>query len=106
MRRLVSPALCLTLACACNRMVSPNAYAIPGRDCHSAATLLAPGRQPTPEMAPQLWRVRACPARAGEILARLLRDSRGVADTGRLEAVTWLAHYVHDGRLVTAGAEV
>jgi hypothetical protein len=57
-------------------------------------------------MAPQLWRVRACPARAGEILAQLLRDSRAISDTGRLEAATWLTHYVHDAHLVSAGVDV
>lgn len=87
-------------------MVRPNAYAVPERDCQSSATLLAPGREPTPEMAPQLWRVRACPARAGEILARLVRESRTIADTGRLEAATWLTHYVHDAHLVAAGVDV
>jgi hypothetical protein len=105
MRRLVPLALFLALACA-GRKVRPNAYALPERDCQSDATLLAAGPEPTPEMAPQLWRVRACPARAGEILAGLLRDSRAIADTGRLEAATWLTHYVHDAHLFTAGVDV
>jgi len=88
---------------ACAR---PHQYADSARDCQSAATLFAPGREPTPEMAPALWRVRACPARAAEILANALRDSRTVTDTARLEAATWLTQYVHDAHLVTAGIEV
>ena len=88
---------------ACGR---PNMYADATRDCQSAATLLAPGREPTPEMAPALWRVRACPARAAEILATVLRDSRTTTDTARLEAATWLTQYVHDAQLVSAGIDV
>jgi hypothetical protein len=106
MNRLAPPALLLLLACIGGRKDRPNAYAVPARDCQSAATLLAPGLEPTPAMAPQLWRVRACPARAGEILAQLLRDSRAISDTGRLESATWLTHFVHDAQLVTAGVDV
>ena len=72
----------------------------------SATTLFAPGREPTPEMAPALWRVRACPARAGEILAAELYDVRTTTDTARLEEATWLTQYVHDAHLVSAAIDV
>ena len=57
-------------------------------------------------MAPLLWRVRACPDRAGGLLAAALLAARAEADTGRLEALTWLARYVHDARLLAAGLAV
>jgi hypothetical protein len=90
-----------TIACASGVTAGGNAYADPERDCQSAATLLARGSTPTP-----LWRLRACPARAGELLAQLLRDSRVVTDSARLEEATWLTQYVHDAHLVAAGVEV
>jgi hypothetical protein len=96
----------LLAACTGRRTAGTNSYADVDRDCRSAATLLAPGGGFSPHMAPPLWRVRACPARAGEILAVVVQETRSVADTGRLEAATWLAQYVHDARILAAGIAV
>jgi hypothetical protein len=41
-------------ACTPQRAPQPNPYADVARDCRSAAALLAPAREPTPEMAPPL----------------------------------------------------
>jgi hypothetical protein len=98
--------LFLVSACAHGRVMPANPYADAGRDCRSAATLLDRGRAATPRMSPQLWRVRACPARAGQLLAGLLRESRITADTAELEANTWLTQYVHDANLLAAGIDV
>lgn len=93
-------------ACAHGRVVPANPYADARRDCRSAAALLDRGREPTPRMSPQLWRVRACPARAGQLLAGLLRESRTTADTAQLEVNTWLTQYVHDANLLASGMDV
>jgi hypothetical protein len=98
--------LLVTVACTSGHARNINPYADAERDCRSATTLLAPAREPTPHMAPALWRLRVCPARAGELLAAVLLNSRTIADTGQLEARTWLTHYLHDARLLAAGAEV
>lgn len=97
--------LLLVTACAHRRVVSANPYADARHDCRSATTLLERG-QPTPRMAPPLWRVRACPARAGQFLADLLRKSRATVDTAQLERNTWLTQYVHDANLLAAGLDV
>ena len=100
--------LLLLVVIGCTRGGSPrlNPFAYSARDCRSAAALLAPGREATPHMAPQLWRVRACPIRAGELLAAIVQESRAITDTSVLEARTWLTHYVHDAHLLAAGIEV
>ena len=87
---------------ACRTAPAPNPrnpYASEAVDCRSAATLLRRGTAPTPVMAPPLWRVRACPERAAELLAALLDSSRQIADTSELDRRTWLAQYVHDARI-------
>jgi hypothetical protein len=94
------------LACAARQPSAASPYADPERDCQSTQTLLAPGRGPTPQMAPALWRVRACPARAGELLAHALESTRLVSDSGQLEAATWLTQYVHDARILSSGIAV
>lgn len=98
--------LLVAIACAHPQRSAANAYADPERDCQSAATLLGPGDGPTPQMAPALWRVRACPTQAGEILAALLRSVRTVSDTSALDDATWLTQYVHDAHILAAGLDV
>ena len=83
-----------------------NPYASAAVDCRSAASLLRRGAEPTPHMAPPLWRVRACPEPAGRLLAALLDTSRQVADTGELDHRTWLTQYVHDARILEAAVRV
>jgi hypothetical protein len=98
--------LIIAAACAHGQPNSIHPFADSVRDCQSLATLLAPEREPTPSMAPALWRVRACPVRAGEILATELRNSRNEADTSRLEQATWLTQYVHDAHVLSAALAV
>jgi hypothetical protein len=57
-------------------------------------------------MIPPLWRVRACPSRAGELIAQAIQTSAVQRDTARLERSTFLAQYVHDRRIIEAAAPV
>lgn len=98
-------ALVLAAACVAGRTTA-NPYADPERDCQSFETLTAPSRQGTPFMSPPLWRVRACPERAGTILAGVLLASRSLTDPNDLDRRTFLAQYVHDARLLDAGITV
>ena len=83
-----------------------NPHASAEVDCRSAAMILRRSSQGTPHMVPPLWRIRACPERAGELLATLLDTSRHVADTAELEHRTWLTQYVHDARILDAARRV
>lgn len=83
-----------------------NAYASAEVDCRSAATILRRSAQGTPQMAPPLWRIRACPERAGVLIAMLLDTSRHVADTAELEHRTWLTQHLHDSRILEAALRV
>lgn len=103
--RPVFAALLGVIACTPTSSVA-SAYADPRVDCRSLETLLAPGPGSTPAMAPALWRVRACPARAGAILATALRASQQERDTSVLEDRTWLTQFVHDAALLAAGVGV
>lgn len=69
------------------------------------AALLAPG-EPTPQMSPALWRVRACPDRAGELIADTMRAARNATGLRELDDVTFLTQYVHDRHIVDAAVEV
>jgi hypothetical protein len=90
------------VACHPPPAATSNPYASAAIDCRSAATLLRRGTEATPQMAPPLWRIRACPEPAGGLLGALLDTSRLVADTAELERRTWLTQYVHDARILDA----
>jgi hypothetical protein len=81
-------------------------YASAATDCRSAEALLRPSDQGTPIMSQRLWRLRACPARAGMLLAEVMDSSRQVSDTGELHRRTWPTQYVHDSLILAAAMNV
>lgn len=57
-------------------------------------------------MAPSLWRLQACPGRAGIALAQVLVSHRLTNDTAILERATSLGHYLHDASLYLAASRI
>ena len=57
-------------------------------------------------MARPLWRLRACPERAGAALGQTIEAMGSLSDTVELERRTWLTHYVVDDRIIAAALAV
>ena len=91
---------------ACQSAQPATPFASARQDCRSAETLLRPSPTGTPSMSPPLWRVRACPERAGLLLAKLLDTTRQVSDTAEVQRRTWLTQYVHDARITGMAMDV
>jgi hypothetical protein len=75
-------------------------------DCRTLERIESSTSGPSPNMAPSLWRIQACPGRAGVALARVLLSHRLTNDTTILESATSLAHYVHDASLFNAASRI
>lgn len=93
----------LVIGCAPRAAHEP--YANAERDCTSFDALVRRG-EGAPHMIPPLWRVRACPSRAGELIAQAILTSAAQSDVVVLERSTFLAQYVHDRRIIDAAAQV
>jgi hypothetical protein len=75
-------------------------------DCQTLERIESRGSGPSPNMAPSLWRIQACPGRAGIALAQVLVSHRLTNDTSILEAATSLGHYLHDASLYLAASRI
>jgi hypothetical protein len=75
-------------------------------DCQTLERIESGTSGPSPNMAPSLWRIQACPGRAGIMLARVLVSHRLTNDTSILEPATSLAHYLHDASLYEAASRI
>ncbi len=105
MRRCYPFVVVLLAGCAGSRAHTANIDGAATTACEAAATILISGPDSTSSLAARRL-IRACPVRAGELLAPFLRESRAMTNLDQLDVRTRSMQYLHDAQLLAAGIEV